>query len=67
MPGRAPSGRIYVVWPDSRNGDPDILLIWSGDGGTTWSAPVRVNDDAVGNKADQFFRGFTSILMGACR
>ena len=49
------SGRIYVVWPDSRNGDPDILLIWSGDGGTTWSAPVRVNDDAVGNKADQFF------------
>jgi hypothetical protein len=26
-----------------------------------------VNDDAVGNKADQFFRGFTSILMGACR
>jgi hypothetical protein len=48
-------GRIYVVWPDARYGDPDILLAWSGDLGATWSAPVRVNDDGVGNHADQFF------------
>lgn len=48
-------GRIYVVWGDDRYGDPDILLAWSDDRGDTWSAPVRVNDDVVGNGADQFF------------
>lgn len=49
------SGRIYVVWADRRYGDPDILLSYSDDGGDTWSAPVRVNDDVIGNGADQFF------------
>ena len=48
-------GRIYAVWADDRYGDPDALLSWSDTQGTTWSAPVRVNDDAVGNHADQFF------------
>ncbi len=49
------SGRIYVVWGDDRFGDPDVLLVHSSDGGQTWSAPIRVNDDVVGNGADQFF------------
>jgi len=49
------SGRVYVVWADQRYGDPDILLSWSDDDGATWSAPARVNDDAFGNDADQFF------------
>lgn len=31
------------------NGDPDIFLITSNNGGITWNSPVRVNDDAVGN------------------
>jgi hypothetical protein len=48
-------GRIYIVWPDERFGDPDTLISWSDDKGDTWSAPLRVNDDAVGNDADQFF------------
>jgi hypothetical protein len=48
-------GRIYVVWPDGRFGDPDTLLSWSDDLGDTWSAPLRVNDDVIGNDADQFF------------
>ena len=47
-------GRVYVVWPDQRLGDPDTFLAWSDDHGGTWSEPVRVNDDAVGNDADQF-------------
>ena len=47
-------GRIYVVWEDPRFGDPDIVLARSDDGGTTWSAPTRVNDDAPRNGADQF-------------
>ncbi|HEX6851820.1 MAG TPA: sialidase family protein, partial [Candidatus Polarisedimenticolaceae bacterium] len=46
---------IYIAWSDNRNGDPDILLVRSTNGGTTWSAPVRVNDDALANGADQFF------------
>lgn len=31
---------------DARNGDPDILSVYSTNGGATWSAiPTRVNDD----------------------
>lgn len=40
------TGDLLVVWNDQRFGDPDILSIRSTDGGDTWSAPVRVNDDA---------------------
>jgi hypothetical protein len=47
-------GRIYIVWPDARHGDPDILLTWSDDRGNSWSEPVRVNDDSAGNGAEQF-------------
>ena len=43
------NGYLYTVWCDSRNGDPDIFLISSSNGGTNWSAPLRVNDDAIGN------------------
>jgi hypothetical protein len=42
----APDGTLYVVWQDSRfsNGARDgIALARSGDGGSTWSAPVQVN------------------------
>jgi hypothetical protein len=49
------SGRVYVVWSDNRNGDPDVLMVRSDDGGQTWSAPVRVNDDPAGTGRDQFF------------
>ncbi|MGD8625895.1 MAG: Ig-like domain-containing protein, partial [Anaerolineae bacterium] len=47
-------GNLYVAWADYRNGDSDIYLTRSTDGGTTWSAPVRLNDDPVGNGIDQF-------------
>ncbi len=47
-------GRIYVVGPDSRFGSSDILLYSSSDRGDTWRPPVRVNDDAPGDGADQF-------------
>ena len=32
----------------------DVHFIRSTDGGTTWSAPVRVNDDPIGNGKVQF-------------
>jgi len=53
--GTATDGYVYVAWADNRNGDADILLSRSTNGGATWSAPIRVNDDPVGNGRDQFF------------
>ena len=48
-------GTLYVNWCDQRNGeaDTDVWLAKSSDQGKTWSAPIRVNDDAPGKQ--QFF------------
>jgi alpha-glucosidase len=43
-------GSIYVCWADARNGDPDVFLTVSRDGGETWSKPLRVNNDAKGKE-----------------
>lgn len=40
------TGDLVVVWNDQLLGNPDILSVRSTDSGATWSAPVRVNDDA---------------------
>ena len=48
-------GALYVNWIDARNGDPDVFVISSRDGGETWSAPTRVNDDPLKNGRVQFF------------
>jgi hypothetical protein len=48
-------GTLYVNWIDARNGDPDVFLMSSKDGGETWTSPVRVNDDPVKNGKVQFF------------
>jgi hypothetical protein len=48
-------GTIYVNWIDERNGDTDVFVASSRDSGATWSSPVRVNDDARGNKRAQLF------------
>jgi hypothetical protein len=50
------SKRVYVTWSDYRNGDLDVFLASSDDGGKHWSAPVRVNNDPLHNGADQFFQ-----------
>src|SRR5438552_2809426 len=44
--------RIYLVYTDetiNENNDTDIMMRTSTDDGATWSAPVRVNDDATTN------------------
>ena len=46
-------GNIYINWSDQINGDTDVFLAKSTDGGKTWSAPKRVNNDFL--KRDQFF------------
>jgi hypothetical protein len=45
-------GTIYINWTDQRNGttDTDVWLIKSTDGGTSWSSPIRVNDDVPGKQ-----------------
>jgi Neuraminidase (sialidase) len=45
-------GTIYVNWSDQRNGedDTDIWFSKSTDGGESWSAPIRVNDDPAGSQ-----------------
>ena len=50
-------GNVYVLSTvDPPGNDPaDVMFARSEDGGQTWSAPLRVNDDALGNNAWQWF------------
>jgi hypothetical protein len=42
------SGTIYIAWEDEINGNEDIYLGISSDGGVTWSDPsIKVNTDAT--------------------
>jgi hypothetical protein len=57
------NGYIYICWPQRNvapaGSDPDIVMISSSDGGTTWSSPVRVNDDPLNNGKDQYYPWMT--------
>jgi hypothetical protein len=51
------NGRLYLVYTDrssTASADTDIFVRFSDNNGTTWSSPVRVNDDTVGNGKSQF-------------
>lgn len=50
------SKRLYVTWSDYRNGDLDVFISSSDNGGKHWTEPVRVNNDPVHNGAEQFFQ-----------
>jgi hypothetical protein len=48
--GGAHNGRAYLVYTDEspyKSDDTDVFARYSDNQGTTWSAPVRVNDDAT--------------------
>jgi hypothetical protein len=45
-------GTIYAALADDRNGDGDVFLHVSRDGGATWEESVRVNQDPIGNGMD---------------
>ncbi len=53
-------GNIYVVWPNhgipgiNTGSNIDVYLIRSSDGGNTWSAPIRVNQDPSGAGKQHF-------------
>jgi hypothetical protein len=53
------NGTIYINWADQRNGvnNTDIWLSKSTNGGNTWSAPIKVNDDTT--QTHQFFTWMT--------
>ena len=55
LSGGPNSGHLYTVFSDGRNGDLDVFLSSSSDGGANWSAPVRVNNDPVGNSKSQYW------------
>jgi hypothetical protein len=48
LSGGPNKGTLYVNFIDERNGDTDVFLLASKDGGRTWAPPVRVNDDPKG-------------------
>ncbi len=45
--GGANNGRLYFVYMNGSSPNTDIFCRTSNDGGTTWSGPVQVNDDAT--------------------
>ncbi len=58
------NGNIYVTWNDERNGDGDIFLSVSSDGGNTWSAVKRINNDPIGNGREQYWPWVTVSQSG---
>jgi len=48
------SRRLYAAWHDARNGDWDVFLSHSSDGGRSWSAAERLNDDLARNGHHQY-------------
>src|SRR5579864_2114561 len=50
------SKRLYVSWSDYRNGDLDVFVASSDDGGKHWTPPIRANNDPVHNGVEQFFQ-----------
>ena len=48
------SDRVFVAWSDARNGDWDVFMRRSTDGGHTWEHPVRLNDDALHDGRNQY-------------
>ncbi len=76
--GGAHHGRVYLMYTDrasTATADTDIYVRRSDDNGSTWSAPVRVNDDPPGNGKSQFLpkialdqtTGFIAVSYYDCR
>jgi hypothetical protein len=44
---------LAIAYAGGQNGDADIFVVSTSDGGESWTLPVRVNDDAIGNGKHQ--------------
>jgi hypothetical protein len=54
------SGRVYVVWQDSRfrkGGSTNDLVMSTSDDGVSWTTPVRIPIDPVTSGVDHFIPG----------
>src|ERR1035441_5778919 len=49
-------GLLYVTWSDYRDGDIGVFCATSGNGGKSWSDPVRVNSNPAHDGTDQIGR-----------
>jgi hypothetical protein len=47
----SPAGKMYATWADGREGDDDVWLRSSTDGGKTWTPARKVNDNAADGTA----------------
>ncbi|HVL07245.1 MAG TPA: sialidase family protein [Acidimicrobiales bacterium] len=47
----SPEGTLYATWADGRDGDDDVWLRRSTDGGQTWSSAAKVNDNPADGTA----------------
>ena len=47
----SPDGTLYATWADGRDGDDDVFLRSSSDGGRSWTAPIKVNDNGADGTA----------------
>lgn len=50
----APDGALYAAWADAREGDRDVYLRRSPDGGRTWGPRRRVNDNPADDGTSQY-------------
>ncbi|MFO0832943.1 MAG: sialidase family protein [Phycisphaerales bacterium] len=57
---------VYVVCPSSMTGqsDLDVWFARSVDGGLTWSAPARLNDEPAGARVNQWFANLSVAPNG---
>ncbi|PWU12669.1 MAG: hypothetical protein C5B50_20990 [Verrucomicrobia bacterium] len=76
--GGSHNGRVYLSYtdrPSTSSDDTDIYVRYSDNNGSTWSSPVRVNDDPVGNGKSQFLprialdqtTGYIAVSFYDCR
>jgi hypothetical protein len=56
----SPKGTLYAAWADGRDGDDDVFLRSSTDGGQTWAPAVKVND----NPADGTAQFLPKVAVG---
>ncbi len=47
----SPAGKMYATWADGRDGDDDVFLRSSSDGGRTWTPAHKVNDNGADGTA----------------
>ncbi|MCX6165395.1 MAG: T9SS type A sorting domain-containing protein [Ignavibacteriae bacterium] len=49
LSGGPRNGWLYAAFCDARNGDADVFITRSTNGGNNWSTAVRINNDSIGN------------------